>query len=170
MRSAFALAFVAATVLGLVACGEPERKPDQAEEFIRGVVTRQVQARVASVTCPKDYESDVGAEFTCVVTGADGSAGDVDVTQKRKAVLAVRAPFLHVREVEAVMTRQIERRSRLDDVTVDCPEIVVVTENALLKCKVSSGATRRNVNVRLTDDEGHFRYTPPDLRQPASAS
>ncbi|HVF78060.1 MAG TPA: DUF4333 domain-containing protein [Solirubrobacteraceae bacterium] len=170
MRRTIALTLLAAAALGLTACGEKARKPDQAEEFIRGVVTKQVQARVASVRCPKDYETDVGSEFICVVRGADGSEGDVNATQQKRSVISVSAPFLHVREVEAVMTRQIERRTRRDDVAVDCPEIVTVTKGALFKCRLTSDATTRNVNVRLTDSIGHFRYTPPDLGEPSSAN
>lgn len=161
MRPAVALPLLAALVLA--ACGESRIDADRAERFVRGVVAEQVQSRVATVTCPEDVEKQTGARFTCVVTGADGSTGDVAVTQQKKSVLSVNAPFLNVREAEAVMTEQIAKQDDVDDVTVVCPEIVVDKKDALFRCRATSDGKTRNVNARLTGERGRFSYPPPDF-------
>lgn len=161
MRTAVALPLFAA--LALAACGESLIDAGRAERFVRGVVAEQVQARVATVTCPEDVEKKTGARFTCVVTGTDGSKGDVAVTQQKKSVLSVNAPFLNVSEAEVVMTEQIEKQDDVDDVTVVCPEIVVDKKDAPFRCRATSDGKTRDVNARLTDERGRFSYRPPDF-------
>ena len=145
---------VAAT---LVACGTTTIDVAKGERFIHGVVSDQVGARVASVACPDEVEEKEGASFTCRVTGADGSKGDVTVNQEDDGSLQVVAPFLHVREAEAAMAAGIEKQVDAD-VSVRCPEIIVVRRNRLLACTATSAGKSRDVAVRLTDDAGHFRY------------
>ncbi len=148
--------------LALASCGGSAIDDAKAERFIRAVVAEQVGARVAAVTCPQDVEIRRGAKFTCVVTGVDGSKGDVLATQRDDdGSVVVDAPFLHVREAETVMTEQIEKQTKaddVDDVEVTCPEIVVVEKDALFRCKAASAGRSRNVTARLTDTQGHFRY------------
>jgi len=155
--AATALPLLAA--VALAACGESTIDAEKGETFIRGVVVKQVGARVAAVGCPNDVKTKKGGTFTCTVRGTDGSKGDVLVTQRDEdGNVLVNAPFLGVREAERVMTEQIEKQVKVDDLTVACPEIVVVKKNALFRCKATSGAKTRTVNARLTDAQGHFRY------------
>lgn len=158
-----AIAFPLLAALALAACGESLIDAGTAERFVRGVVAEQVQARVARVTCPEDVEKETGARFTCVVTGTDGSKGDVAVTQQKRSVLSVNAPFLNAREAEAVMTEQIEKQDDVDEVTVVCPEIVVDRKDALFRCRATSDGRTRNVTARLTGERGRFTYRPPDF-------
>jgi hypothetical protein len=146
------------TTILLSACGETTVDATKGERLIRGVVAEQVDARVRSVRCPTGVKKQEGDTFTCTVTGVDGSRGDVVVTQRGGGGLAVVAPFLHVREAETVMAARIGKRIKASDVKLSCPEIVVVKQGSLFKCEATAKGRERNVTVRLTDAEGHFRY------------
>ena len=151
-----ASALLAAAVLA--GCGEKTIDDEKGERFIRGVVANQVGARIASVTCPEDVKAKKGDTFTCVVAGTDGTKGNVVARQKdAEGNVVVNAPFLHVREAEAVMADQIRKQVKAD-VTIGCPEIVVVKKGGTFMCKASSGGDMRDVAVRLIDDSGRFNY------------
>lgn len=158
MRPADA-AIAALAALVLASCGESTIDAEKGERFIRGVVTEQVQARVGAVRCPDDVKTKKGTTFTCSVAGIDGSKGDVLVTQRDEdGNVNVSAPFLHVREAEAVMADQIAKQVKVDGVTITCPEIIVVKKGGRFECKATAEGKSRDVAVRLTDDEGHFSY------------
>ena len=149
-------ALLAAVVLA--ACGEKTIDSDKGERFIRGVVANQVGARIASVTCPEDVEAKKGGTFTCVVAGRDGTKGNVVARQRDdEGNVVVNAPFLHVREAEAVMANEIGRQVKAQ-VRVACPEIVVVKKGGTFACKATSGGQTRDVAVTLTDASGRFSY------------
>jgi hypothetical protein len=152
-----ALALLAAGTLA--SCGETTIDADKGEKFIRGVVAEQVGARVASVTCPDGLKAKKGGMFTCSVTGTDGSKGVVDVTQKDdEGNVTVDAPFLHVREAEAVMADQIGKQVDVDGLVLKCPQIVAVKKGGLFTCTATAQGKTRAVSARLTDDQGHFSY------------
>ena len=158
MRPA-AIGFLLLAGGALASCGQSTFDGVNGEKFIREVVVKQVGARVATVSCPDDVKPKQGGRFTCVVRGIDGSEGDVLVTQRDgDGNVLVDAPFLNVREAEAVMTEQIEKELKASDVKVTCPEIVVDRKDAIFRCKATSGGTSRDVTARLTDARGHFRY------------
>lgn len=158
-RPLAALPLLAAAALALASCGTSRIDSEKGEAFIRGVVADQVGARVATVTCPDDVETEKGDTFTCSVAGADGSKGDVLVTQRDDdGNLSVSAPFLHVREAEAVMADQIAKQAKVEGVTIKCPEIIVVKKGERFKCKGTAEGKSRDVDARLTDDDGHFSY------------
>jgi hypothetical protein len=144
----------------LASCGQSTVDADRAQRFIRGVVVERVGARVATVTCPREAEKKKGGRFTCTVTGTDGSKGDVLVTQGEEDsdVFNVNPPFLHVREAEAVMEKQLGKRAKAADVSVACPQIVVTRKDALFRCKATSAGKARAVSARFTDEAGHFLY------------
>lgn len=150
------LALLAA--VALPACGETTIDAAEQEEFVRDVVVSEIGARVASVRCPENVERSEGDTFRCTVTGADDSTGDVIVTQQEDSKVQVVAPFLHVTEAETVIANGIDDRLAGGDVDVRCPEIVVVREDRLFRCRATAGGTSRTVSVRLTDDRGRFRY------------
>jgi hypothetical protein len=143
--------------LALTACGDKELDATKSERFIRGVVVRQIGVQVRSVRCPDGVKAQQGATFTCVVTGRDGSKGNVNVRQTAGEGIDVAAPFLHMREVEATMQRGLSRQ-RATAVTVSCQEIVVVKKSALFTCKARYRGTTRTVSARMTDATGRFRY------------
>lgn len=149
------LALLAAVALS--ACGDTIDAEEQ-EEFVRDVVVREIGARVASVRCPEDVERREGDTFGCTVTATDDSTGSVVVTQQEDSKIQVVAPFLHMGQAEAVIADGIANQLEADDVDVECPEIVVVRKNRLLRCDVAATRRSRTVSVRLTDDSGGFRY------------
>ncbi len=145
--------------LALASCGESTIDSAKGEKFIRGVVAKQVGARVATVTCPDDVKTKKDATFSCSVAGDDGSKGDVLVTQRDDdGNVRVSAPFLHVREAETVMQEQIAKRLKVENVTIACPEIVVVKQGTRFTCTAAAEGKSRDIAARLTDEEGRFRY------------
>jgi hypothetical protein len=142
----------------LASCGASTVDRGNAERLIRDAVADQIHARVASVRCPADVEQEAGRRFTCVVTGSDGSRGDANVTQREGGGLSITAPFLDVREAEAVMTERLATSSKLRGIKVACPEIVVVKKDARFTCKASAAGKPRTITARLTDAAGHFQY------------
>jgi hypothetical protein len=165
LRAGYAPAVRAVTValpllaaLALASCGESTLDPENGETLIRDAVAEQIQSRVASVTCPEDVKQEKGRRFTCAVTGSDGSQGDANVTQREGGGLSISAPFLNVREAEAVMAEQIGKQATLEGVKVSCPEIVVVTKGELFTCKATAKGKPRTISARLIDAEGHFQY------------
>lgn len=149
------LALIAAVTFA--GCGETTIDADEQEAFIRDVVVREVGARVASVRCPQDVKRREGDTFRCTVTGPDGSTGDVVLTQRENSKVRVVAPFLNVGEAEAVIADGVADQLGADDVDVSCPEIIVVQKDRHFGC-AAKAASRRTISVRLTDDDGHFRF------------
>lgn len=161
MRSAPAIPLLAtAAALALASCGESTIDSEKGERFIRGVVTEQVGARVATVACPDDVATKKGGTFTCSVAATDGTKGDVLVTQRDdKGNVNVSAPFLHVREAEGVMANEIAKQAKVEgDVAVTCPQIVVVKKGERFECKATAQGKSRDVAVQLTDDTGRFSF------------
>jgi len=152
---------VAATLLftlALGACGESTIDVDKAEKFIDSAVSKQVGAQVKSVKCPDSVKVKAKDTFTCVVTGDDGTKGDAELTQKDdKGNLTFNAPFLHTRQAEQIMVRQL--RARAPGVTVKCPEIVVVGKGRIFDCDLlQTGKGTHKVIARQTNAEGNFTY------------
>jgi hypothetical protein len=150
--------------VALVSCGDTTVDTGKDETVIRRAVTQQVGARVASVACPEGVKARKAATFTCVVTGRDGSKGNAVVRVKDdNGTTQFSAPFLHVREVEAVMADQLRKRTEAR-VTFACQEIVVVRKGGRFRCRATSDGRSGSVVVRFIDDAGHFRFRPPTLR------
>jgi hypothetical protein len=157
MRIPLVAAAVAAAV-ALAACGEKTIDADKGEKFIRDTIAEQVGARVASVTCPEGVEAKKGGTFNCVVVGRDRTRGEVVARQKDdEGNVEVNAPFLHVRQAEAVMANEIGSRVKAE-IEVACPEIVVVAKGETFTCKAGSEGRTRDVAVRLIDAAGRFNY------------
>ena len=145
--------------LALSSCGTTRIDAGKSERFIRSVVSGQVGARVASVTCPENVDVEKGATFTCAVRGTDGSKGSVEVTQKDDdGNVQVDAPFLHVREAEAVMAKELGRQVDEASLTIACPEIIVVRKDRRFECTATAAGKSREVAARLIDDAGQFSY------------
>jgi hypothetical protein len=152
------IALLAAAAITLVACGDKPLDTTMNEAFIRGVVVRQIGVEVTSVRCPDGLKAKQDSRFTCVVTGADGSAGAVRVRQTDDdGNIEVTAPFLHMREVEDTMEGGLGRQLKTS-VAVSCQEIVVVSKSALFTCKARYDGKTRTVSARMTDTPGRFRY------------
>ena len=156
------LLLLAAVAAG--SCGESMIDAPRAERVIRGAVAEQLRSRVADVACPKDVRKEPDGRFQCIVTGTDGSKGAAVVTQRENGGFFVAAPFLNVREAEAVIAEQIGRQIKRDDVRVSCPEIVIDRKGRRFACRARAGGRSANLTVRLTDGAGHFTYRPPTLR------
>ena len=125
-------------------CGETKIDGPKAERLIRDLVTKQVGARVTTVTCPTQITAKKGVRFNCAVTAADGTKGNVLVTGRdSKGGVDLSAPFLTVRKSEADMARQIGEQSD-ETVMVECPELIVIRKGVTFLCK----ATRRRSAAR----------------------
>jgi hypothetical protein len=146
-----------AAALALGGCST-EIDAAKGEKLIRRAVTAQVGAKVRSVTCPKGLTAKKGATFRCRVVGADGSSGQVTVTERDdKGKVSIDAPFLHVGEVEDQIEADLKQKVG-DDVTLRCPEIVVVAKGDRFSCRGRSGGSRARIAVTQQDARGHVRY------------
>ncbi len=142
----------------IAGCGETKIDGPKAERLIREIVTQDVGARVASVSCPKGITAKKGVVFTCAVTAIDGTQGDVIVTgQDSEGGLDLRAPFLKVRTSEAHMARRIgEDEGAM--VKVDCPELTTARKGATFVCKATADGQARSVTGRFLDAGGRFSF------------
>ena len=156
------LAAVLVAAVALCGC-TTEIDAAKGEKLIERAVTSQVGAKVRSVECPEGLVAKKGARFRCKVTGADGSTGDVVVTERdAKGKVSIDAPFLHVRAVEDQVSADL--RDKLGDaVEVACPEIVVVAKGDRFTCSGRSAETSRRIRVVQQDARGHVRYTVTGL-------
>lgn len=151
-------ALVLAASLAVLGCGETTIDVGKAETFISMTVADQAGVRVKSVACPQDPEVRQGATFTCTVTGADGTTGDVVATQRDdKGNVRISAPFLHTRKAEASIAEQIEKQTGAK-VKVTCPEIVVPKTGATFPCEGTDGTRTRKIESTTTDTKGNFRF------------
>jgi len=164
VKAAAAVAAALLATLALGACGASEIDIAKASKFIDSAVSKQVGAEVKSVKCPESVKVKAKDTFTCVVTGSDGTKGDAKLTQKDdKGNLTFYAPFLHTREAEQVMQRQLRNRSRGSrGVTVSCPEIIVVGKGRNFDCELRNGTDTLTVAARQTNDRGNFTYRVTD--------
>lgn len=145
-------------LVAIAGCGSTTVDTEKGEKFISKTVEDQVGADVKSVKCPEDIPAKKGDTFTCVVTGADGTTGDAEVTQKDdKGNVAVSAPFVHVRNLEKLMADDIGEQVG-SQVTLTCPEIIVGRKGDTFDCDAKSGKDDGTVKVTQTDDKGNVNY------------
>ena len=159
LRLAILSPSLAAAVL-LAGCGETKIDGPKAERLIRDMVSEDVGARVASVSCPTGITAKNGVTFKCVVKATDGTRGDVVVTGRdSEGSVDLSAPFLIVRESEADMARQLadEQGAKVE---VACPELVVIRKGVTFLCKATADGQQRNVTGTFLDDSGRFSFRP----------
>lgn len=150
---------VAAAGLLLVLTGCAKQIDDaKAEAFIAKTVSDEIGVRVESVKCPGGLVAKQGDSFQCTVTGRDGSSAKIKVTERDdQGHVALVAPLLRVRDVEASIRQYIGRQSG-GDVRVACPEVVVGAKGKTFDCKATAGEDRATVKVTQTDAEGRLTY------------
>jgi hypothetical protein len=151
---------VAGVLVSTVAgCGTTTLDAAKAEEKITEAVTSQVGAKLKTVTCPEDREAKKGDTFPCAVLGQDGSRGDAIVTQKdEEGNVGIRAPFLHVREIERNIGTGLAKQLGGDVVKLTCPEIIVVKAGGTFDCRATQGTSKGTVNVTQKDAKGNVTY------------
>jgi hypothetical protein len=146
-----------ALAAGLTACST-EIDAAKGEKLISTAVSRQVGVKVRSVTCPKGLKAKKGATFTCKVVGADGTTGNVRVTERdAKGKVSIDAPFLHVAEVEEQIAADLRKKVGTA-VSVACPDIVVAAEGDRFTCRGRSKDSAPTIRVTQQDARGHVRY------------
>ncbi len=144
----------------IAGCGETKIDGPKTEGLIRELLTKDVGARVASVSCPKGITAKKGAVFNCAVKAIDGTQGNVIVTgQDAKGGVDLRAPFLTVRKSEADMARRIGEDEGAA-VKIGCPELTTVRKGATFVCKATADGQARIVTGRFLDADGRFSFRP----------
>jgi len=151
------LLLLAAVAVPLAGCAR-EIDSAKAERSIARTVADQVGAEVRSVECPDGLTAEKGDTFECTVTGADGSSGTAQVTERDdRGTVSVSAPFIDVGELEQSIEEGIAKQVG-DDVDVTCPELVAGAKGDTFDCTASSGPREVTVNVTQTDAQGRVRY------------
>ena len=155
MRTRPILIILLAGATAVAGCGTKTIDDGKAEKAIKAEVARQAGADVRSVSCPDDVEPEKGGTFTCRVTGTDGSAGDVNVTQKDdEGRVRFSAPFIHMRDIERSLAVQFS--SPQVSVTLDCPEIVTAKAGGTFVCDGRDSKGRRaKIDVTQKDARGN---------------
>lgn len=149
-----------ALATGAAGCGEDTINDAKAEETITKEVEAQVGADVGSVSCPGDVKAEKGGTFTCVVTGADGTKGEVRVTQKDdKGNVHFSAPFLHMDEVERNLGTNFSAKFKTK-VTLRCPDIITPKAGGKFVCDATDAdGNKAKVDVTERDALGNFDAT-----------
>jgi hypothetical protein len=149
----------ALAALALTGCGKEVVDTGNAERRIAESVAGQVKAQVRSVSCPDDVEAKRGDEFTCTVTGGDGTKAPIRVRQEDdEGNVNFDAPLLHTGTAESVIEQGTSDRDRVDLDAVDCPDIVVAQAGKRLTCEAVGGERSYEVAVTLVNDQGDIRY------------
>jgi hypothetical protein len=158
MRPRLALLLPVVAAFAVAGCSK-SIDTDKAEKFIGKTVTAQVGADVKSVKCPSGLTAKKGETFECTVTGADGTSGKAQVTEKDdQGNVSVSAPFVHTTNLEELMAKNIGEQAGAKDVKVDCPEIIVGKKGGTFDCSATSGKDKATVNVTQKDDQGNVNY------------
>lgn len=151
------IAFLMAPVIA--GCGTTTLDAAKTESTITKAVKNQVGANVKAVTCPKDRAAQRGAKFPCRVIGSDGSRGDALVTQQDgDGKLRISAPFLHVREIENLIAKELSTKRDDAVVKVRCPEIVVAAAGGAFVCQSTQGTGTTSIDVVQKDAKGSITY------------
>jgi len=152
-----ATAFLMSTVIA--GCGTTTVDAAKTESTITKAVQNQVGANVKAVTCPKDRTAQQGAKFRCRVVGSDGSRGDALVNQQDgDGKLQISAPFLHVREIENLIAKELSQERNDAVVKVRCPEIVVAAAGGAFACQSTQGTGTTAIDVVQKDAKGSITY------------
>ncbi len=152
-----ATAFVLSTVIA--ACGTTTVDAAKTESTITKAVRNQVGANVKAVTCPEDRTAQQDAKYRCRVVGRDGSRGDALVTpQAGDGKLQISAPFLHVREIENLIAKELSEERDDAAVKVRCPEIVVAAAGGAFACRSTQGTETTAIDVVQKDAKGSITY------------
>ncbi len=87
-RRTATLAAIAASTMGLAACGTKEFDPGKTEANLRTYLVSigLPASKIKTLTCPSGVESKVGATFDCAVATTDGHKLKIKVTQTDKQV------------------------------------------------------------------------------------
>lgn len=132
--------FVLLLPLVVAGCGGGGVDTKKGEAVIARAIREQVGARVKSVVCPRHVDAVKGDRFTCAVTGADGSKGAAEVTQRDdRGAVAVRTPFIPARAIERSVSEQVGA------VAVRCPEIIPARKGDRFTCRTRAGERIRLV-------------------------
>lgn len=144
----------------IAGCGETKIDGPKAERLISELVTKQVGARITTVTCPTGITAKTGRTFSCAVRATDGTRGDVLVTARdAKGAVELQVPFLTVRRSEADIARQIGDQGG-SPYKVACPELIVIRKGVSFRCKATSPYESREVTGRFVNDKGAYSFQP----------
>lgn len=154
-------ALIPAALLALLASGCASTiDSDKAERSIERLVTTKIGTHVQRVECPSGNTAKEGDTFRCRVTGKDGSAADVTVTETDdEGAVRVSARLLPTDETERSLAAQLTHRDR-KPVGVDCQDIIEARKGVIFDCATTSGTKAGRIRARQTDDEGRVRYRP----------
>jgi hypothetical protein len=132
----------------------------KAQSTARSLVAQQTGAQVKSVVCPRHIPLERGATFTCTATGADGTTGRIDVTQKDdQGNVHISAPgLLHTGNAAKLIAERLTAQFKLV-VRVRCPDLVLAHKGTALTCTATDAAGHvRPVTVTVTDEQGSIHY------------
>jgi hypothetical protein len=154
-------ALVPVVLLAVFAAGcERTIDSDKAEKTIERLVVTKIGAPVQRVECPTGNTARKGDTFRCKVTGKDGSAGEVTVTETDdEGAVRVNAHFLPTDQTERSLAAELTGSGR-KPVGVNCQDIIQARKGVTFDCATTAGKTTGRIHARQIDDEGRVRYRP----------
>jgi hypothetical protein len=153
---------VVALIAGVLVAGCGDDDPEtvdaaQIEEQIEQGLS-SATAKVASVTCPDDVESEAGAKFTCSAKLDKGGSAKVEVTQQDDEAFTYSVKPGSVKIAGATVDEQLEQdlaASGAPNATVNCPDPVTVKTGTTVTCPVvGAGGGQATVSFEFTDESG----------------
>lgn len=142
----------------LAACGTVI-DGDKAEKNLTKTL-EGIGLEVKSVSCPSGMTPKKGDVFTCKVTAADGSKGEVKVREDdAKGNVTYVSDFLKQEQVEAGVKELVAKRAGSDDFTVTCPQLIPETKGSKVTCTAEDGTNKLDLIVTQNDDQGNYSVT-----------
>jgi hypothetical protein len=147
----------AACVASMAGCGDTVDATAVEDKIEQELST--AEAKVSSVTCPTDVESETGATFRCSVTWSNDAKGKVEVTQTSRNQFRYDAVPGSVRIPGAEVEDELEQQLAHDgaaQATVTCPDTITVKVDSPVTCQASGagGQAAGTVTFSFSTSEG----------------
>jgi hypothetical protein len=131
----------------------------KAETAARRLVAAQTGADVVSVSCPRETAIQVGADFSCQATGADGTTAAVVMTAEDAAGdVALRPLELLETASAAELIADALTHEYKATVTVQCPDLVSAHKNTTMTCHATDAGVLHDVLVTVKDDQSSLAF------------
>jgi len=171
MSSARCLGLALLSAALVAGCGDDEPDTVDAAQIEEEIVLQlsSVTAKVATVSCPDDVESEAGAKFTCNAKLDKGGSAKVVVTQQDENAFSYSFKPGSVKLAGATVDKELEKdlaASGVPNATVNCPDPVQVKAGTTVTCPVvGAGGGQATVSFEFTDESGSIDQSSVETGQ-----
>ena len=137
---------------------------EAATELIEGELAEQIALGPLNANCPEVEDPDIGTEFACSATTADGETIDfAGIVDREDHIDVTSVNLIAARAIPAYESAGIDlvnqqSGSTLDVTAMDCPEVsYVFNEGRTMECTLTDvDGSVFNATYTFTDAEGGF--------------